>query len=257
MVQAYILIQTDVGKAATVAEQIAEHHRRHPRRGRHRPLRRHRPRRGPQRRRARQAGDRQDPGRPRHHPHPDLHGRPRLSRPLIGTPPPAAPRPARCDARAVRAPSPAGRRRCCGRRVRASRSPAPPAPRRRACACRGTAAGRPPSAATGAVDTDPADPAPVRGLGRPGDHRPLRAARARRRRRRAASSVNGVDWVVDRSSDGIALHRPTAASPAIEVLGPRPTAPEPLLPAGVHRRRPRALPAGSRHCSAGRQSCRR
>ena len=79
VVQAYILIQTEVGKAATVAESDRQHLRRHPGRGRHRPLRRHRPRRGPHRRRARQARHRQDPGRPGHHPHADLHGRPRLS----------------------------------------------------------------------------------------------------------------------------------------------------------------------------------
>ena len=46
VVQAYILIQTEVGKAANVAGEIAPDQGRHPRRGRHRPLRRHRARRG-------------------------------------------------------------------------------------------------------------------------------------------------------------------------------------------------------------------
>ena len=45
-VNAYILIQTEVGKAASVAAEIGAAARRHQRRGRHRPLRRHRARRG-------------------------------------------------------------------------------------------------------------------------------------------------------------------------------------------------------------------
>ena len=79
VVQAYILIQTEVGKAAAVAREIAEHQGRHARRGRHRALRRDRPRRGQERRRARQAGRREGAERRRHHPHPDLPGGPPLS----------------------------------------------------------------------------------------------------------------------------------------------------------------------------------
>ena len=78
MVQAYILIQTEVGKAATVAEADRRHLGRDSRRGRDRPLRRHRPRRGLQRRRPRSPRHRQAPGRPGHHADPHLHGRPRL-----------------------------------------------------------------------------------------------------------------------------------------------------------------------------------
>ncbi len=55
VVQAYILIQTEVGKAADVAKSIAEVKRCDARRGRDRSVRRDRPRRGPQRRRAGQA----------------------------------------------------------------------------------------------------------------------------------------------------------------------------------------------------------
>ena len=79
-VQAYILIQTEVGKAANVASQIAEHRGRHARRRRHRPVRRDRPRRGAQRRRARQAGRRPGAEHRGHHPHADLPGRPPLIR---------------------------------------------------------------------------------------------------------------------------------------------------------------------------------
>src|SRR4051794_14425685 len=58
--------------------------RRHPGRGRHRPLRRDRPDRGRQRRRTRPAGDLPDPGREGHHPDTDLHGGPHLSsRPVV------------------------------------------------------------------------------------------------------------------------------------------------------------------------------
>ena len=53
VVQAYILIQTDVGKAAEVAREIADGQGRDAGRGRHRTVRRDRARRGPQRRRAR------------------------------------------------------------------------------------------------------------------------------------------------------------------------------------------------------------
>ena len=89
VVQAYILIQTEVGKAAAVAREIAERQGRHAGRGRHRPVRRDRPRRGQERRRARQDGRREGAGRRRHHPDADLPRRPPLSR-LGALRPPAA-----------------------------------------------------------------------------------------------------------------------------------------------------------------------
>ena len=79
-VQAYILIQTEVGKAANVASQIAGIDGRHARRGRHRTVRRDRPRRGEHRRRARQARRRAGAERARDHPHPHLPGRAPLTR---------------------------------------------------------------------------------------------------------------------------------------------------------------------------------
>ena len=80
-VSAYILIQTEVGKAASVAQRDRRPAGRHQRRGRHRALRRHRARRGADRGRAGQAGGGQGAGRRRDHPHADLPGRPPLASP--------------------------------------------------------------------------------------------------------------------------------------------------------------------------------
>ena len=182
VVQAYILIQTEVGKAAAVAREIAEHQGRHPGRGRHRPVRRDRPRRGQERRRARQAGRREGAGRRRHHPDADLPGRPPLSRsrrrlaparrgrrrrppcsPALRssrvadpspvrrcpTPPCAGPRPRPCAAPApalpdeVDGPTP--------RHTDAARRPAPPPGATRPSCCAAASAARPGSAPTAQV----------------------------------------------------------------------------------------------------------
>ena len=94
VVQAYILIQTDVGKAAEVATRDRPGQGRHAGRGRHRSLRRDRARRGPQRRRARQAGGREGADPRRHHPHAHLPGGPHLTWPEpTGSRAPGRPRP--------------------------------------------------------------------------------------------------------------------------------------------------------------------
>ena len=80
MVQAYILVQTEVGKAAEVASRHRADHRRHPGRRRHRTLRRHRPGRVGQRGRPRPAGRRPDPGSRGHHQDADLPDRAHLGR---------------------------------------------------------------------------------------------------------------------------------------------------------------------------------
>ena len=67
MVEAYILVQTEVGKASDVAALIGKITRGDAGRGRHRPVRRDRPSAGRQRGRARPAGRRAHPGRARDH----------------------------------------------------------------------------------------------------------------------------------------------------------------------------------------------
>ena len=68
-VTAYVLIQTEVGRAEKVAPGVARHHRRRRRRQRRRSLRRHREGRGGVARRPRQARRLRDPEGRRHHPH--------------------------------------------------------------------------------------------------------------------------------------------------------------------------------------------
>ena len=268
VVQAYILIQTEVGKAATRRRADRRHLRRHPRRGRHRPLRRHRPRRGPQRRRARQARHRQDPGRPGHHPHPDLHGRPRLSRrPRTAHVGPACTAPRRAVRSAplvlVAALAAAGLRARGGGRSR--RGPSAP------CAA-AAARGRRPSAATRAVDTAARRPPPCAAWGDPADHRPLRARPARRRRPTTASTVNGVDWVVRAAQRRRRLHDLRPRPRRSRCWCPGAYGPEPLLlPAFTEAARGRSRRAAAtaaaaadagvagraRRLSAGRSGARR
>ena len=79
-VTAYVLIQTEVGKAANVARRWRAARRRHVGRGRDRALRRDRPGRGGLGRRPRPHGGGPDPAHRGHHPHGDLPGGQPLSR---------------------------------------------------------------------------------------------------------------------------------------------------------------------------------
>ena len=199
VVQAYILIQTDVGKAAEVATGHRPGQGRHPRRGRHRSLRRDRARRGPQRRRARQAGRREGAEPRRHHPHADLPGRAHLTSLTHCTP--TAPRvrpdtgrrrrrpPCACAARPVRRASPTTVADRLPRRHRGRARPALPRPARRPARH-----GRRRAAARRSTPDD----ALRRRLGRPGDRADLRRDRCRRASTGSPTCqvANGVGWYV-------------------------------------------------------------
>ena len=278
VVQAYILIQTDVGKAAEVATRDRPGQGRHPRRGRHRPLRRDRARRGPQRRRARQARGREGAEPRRHHPHPDLPGRPHLT----GRNPPApAPQAVRGPGRAcVLRPGRAGP--ACSRPAARSRSAfrpcaSPPADqavcRRLVDALPDTVAGQDrrktqPAAALGGAWGDPAIVAHC-GVGVPAElTRTLDAARWPT----ASAGSCPRRQVDDQSADVVmstagyrpvlqvtvpATYRPSGLAAAMVELGPMVkeyTHARRALPvsgdAGLPQRRP--VPRAARAGSAGR-----
>ncbi len=228
MVQAYILIQTEVGKAANVAKAIAaisgvtmaEDVT------------------GPYDVIARveasnvddlgRARHRQAPGRARHHPHAHVHGRPRL-RPRCDTPSRRrrSASPSRCSVAAHGLP------RWRSHQRRGLRS----APRR---------SGPRPSPRQAQVATDPGLGL-GRGLGRSGRHRALRARPPRTDDATTASAVDGVDWVVRPLSDG-SVATTYGRDPAIEVLAPAAYGPVPLLlPAFTAVAS--SLPANGRACS--------
>ena len=147
-VNAYILIQTEVGKAAVGRRGDRRARRRHQRRGRHRPVRRHRARRGRDRRRARQARRRQRPGGRRHHPHADLPGRAPLGPELAidpDDPPRGADRHRRHRARSSSSSA------CCS--AAPARSPAARHRPRRARCCPPSASAPPPDTSGATVST--------------------------------------------------------------------------------------------------------
>ena len=210
VVQAYILIQTEVGQAAEVAREIAQLAGVTLAEDVTGPVRRHRARGGRQHRRARPPGRRTDPGRQGHHPHAHVHRRPRLTGAAAAMR--AAPRAAAMLVAALAGVLPTTTAPPTWR-------PLPSPAARRAPAV----VDRAPRTVLGPRGAHDAQAVGRRRLGRPADRAAVRGRRSRRDRRptrahgRAASTGCGQPGRRGR-------HRPrsspTAATPAVRVTVP-------------------------------------